>query len=119
MTSLPNSYDACDTGKFNRENAWWAFNFVANWAAPKYSYMSKDIREKQDGIELEEREHVKAVDAEAIALYKESTGCARTYLTDYCTENADRVVREWWAFANYLIVKYDDEYLNTPEKIAQ
>lgn len=119
MTYLPNSYEVCDTGKFSRESAWWAFNFVANWAALKYSYMSKDIREKQDEIEMEELERVKAIDAEALELYKESPDGARGYLTDHCMENADRVVREWWAFADHLIVKYNDGYLNTPEKMAQ
>jgi dipeptidase len=114
VTSLPSVYEVCDTDKFDRESAWWAFNFVANWAALKYSYMSKDIQDKRDPIELEEIEQVKAVDAEALELYEDSPDAAREYLTEYCTENAENVVLDWWAFADELIAKYDDGYVSMP-----
>jgi dipeptidase len=118
VTSLPSVYEVSDTDKFDRESAWWAFNFVANWAELKYSYMIKDIREKRDPIELEELKQVEVTDAEALALYENSPDAAREYLTEYCTENAEKVVRDWWAFADELIAKYDDGFVSTPEDRA-
>jgi dipeptidase len=113
-TSLPSVYQVCDTDKFDRESAWWAFNFVANWAELKYSYMIIDIREKRDPIEQEEITQVENIDAEALALYQESPDAARECLTEYSTENAEKVVRTWWAFADELVAKYDDGYVSIP-----
>ena len=36
---------------FDRSSAWWAFNFVSNWANLKYNYMIKDINAEQKRIE--------------------------------------------------------------------
>ena len=40
-------------------------------------------------------------------------------LTDYSESQANQVVREWWKFAWHLVAKYDDGYINEPEKMAQ
>jgi dipeptidase len=118
VTALPKAYGICNTAAFSRESAWWAFNFVANWAEMKYGYMRDDIAGKRDPIELEELKQVEAVDAEALALYEDSPDAAREYVTEYCTENAEKVVRDWWAFADELVAKYDDGYVSTPEERA-
>lgn len=118
VTSLPSVYEVTDTDKFDRDSAWWAFNFVANWAELKYSYMKDDIGAKRDPIELGELKQVETVDAEALARYENSPDAAREYLTEYCTGNAEKVVRDWWAFADELIAKYDDGYVGTPEDRA-
>ena len=54
MTDLPPSYQTGSTEKFDRNVAWWAFNFVANWASIKFSYMKEDILAKQKEIEGKE-----------------------------------------------------------------
>ncbi len=36
----------------------------------------------------------------------------------FCESNADSVVTAWWDFADLMIVKYDDGYINTPGHIA-
>jgi dipeptidase len=114
VTTLPSVYQVTDTDKFDRESAWWAFNFVANWAELKFSYISADIREKRDPIEQEEMAQVKNIDAQAQELYQQSPDLAREYLTKYSTENSEKVVRTWWAFADELIAKYDDGYISIP-----
>ena len=119
VTALPEAYETCNTAAFSRDSAWWAFDFVANWAALKYDYMSKDIREMQDKIEPAEIEEMKGVDAKALGLHEESPTAAREYLTKYCTANAEKVVGEWWNFADYLIARYNDGFLNTPAKVGQ
>ena len=55
-------YYTCDITRFSQKSAWWVFNFVANWAAIKYSYIIKDIQHKQDEIEKAEINGMKTAD---------------------------------------------------------
>jgi len=118
ITDIPEPYCTGSTLVFDRHNAWWAFNFVANWADIKFSYIKKDITAKQVAIEGKEIAMQAAIDTAADRLYAKDPTLAREYLTDYCVDNANRVVRKWWKFADDLIVKYDDGYLNNPYNIA-
>jgi len=117
VTDLPKSFQTGTTGKYDRKTAWWAFNFVDNWADLKYDYMIKDIRKKQK--EIEDREFAEQAKVEKMALdfYKKDRKFARKYLTDYCEKNANNIVAEWWGLADMLIAKYSDGYVNIP-KIA-
>ena len=36
------------------------------------------------------------------------------FLTQYCSDNADSVYKQWWDLADYLMVKYQDGYVNIP-----
>lgn len=119
VTRIAAPYYTCDTTKFSQKSAWWAFNFVANWAALKYSYMIEDIREKQDEIEIAEIESLKKMDEQALILYKASPAHARKLLTEFCENQANTVVEEWWKFAWMLVARYDDGYVNEPGKMAQ
>ncbi|MBN1345506.1 MAG: C69 family dipeptidase [Phycisphaerae bacterium] len=113
-TDLPESYQTGSTDDFDHDAAWWAFNFVANWAELKFQYMIKDIQATQK--QLEDREFVDQVAVETMAqtLYDQDPNTAREYLTDYGIDNADDVVSEWWEMANDLVQKYDDGYINDP-----
>jgi len=115
---LPHSYEYINPNKFSRDTAWWAYNFVANWAGVKFSYMIKDIRKLQSKIETRERNQIADVDQKALALYHSNPVKARQYLTNYCIKNADQVLKQWWNLADYLVQKYTDGYINNP-KIAQ
>jgi len=115
---LPNSYEYCNPNKFNRDTAWWAYNFVANFAGLKFSYMIKDIRKEQGEIENQEINQIASIDQKALSLYRSNPIKARQYLTKYCINNADQVLKKWWKLADNLIQKYTDGYINHP-KIAQ
>jgi dipeptidase len=119
VTKIAPPYYTCDTTKFSQDSAWWAFNFVANWAGLKYSYMIRDIQQKQDSIELAEIESLKEMDQQALALYKKDPDKARELLTTYCETQANQVVKDWWALAWTLVARYDDGYVNAPGKMAQ
>ncbi|MEW6364292.1 MAG: C69 family dipeptidase [Acidobacteriota bacterium] len=119
VTGLPQTYQAGSTEAFQLKAAWWAFDFVSNWADLKYSYMKEDVRAKQAELETKELSVQKAVDIAAAELYKTSPERAREYLTDYCTDNATRVMAEWWALAGKLVQKYADGYVNEPGNMAQ
>jgi dipeptidase len=119
VTALPKSFEVMNPGKFSRESAWWAFNFVANWAALKYSYMIKDIQGMQQALEQEQTKALEAVEAEAIKLHEENPEEARAYLTEFCLTNADQVIGRWWDFSEELIGRYSDGFINAPGHMAQ
>ncbi|RLA70427.1 MAG: dipeptidase, partial [Epsilonproteobacteria bacterium] len=116
---VPAPYYTGFSDKLDQESAWWAFNFVANWAALKYSYIIKDIKEKQSELELEELKSIKAMDKTALKVYKEDPAKVREILTEYSQTQASRVAKEWWELAWKLVAKYSDGYVNEPGKMAQ
>jgi len=119
VTRIAAPYYTCDTTTFSQKSAWWAFNFVANWAGLKYSYMIKDIQQKQHEIEHAAIEDIKEIDEQALDLYKNDPEKARQLLTTYCETQANQVVKAWWNFAWILVARYDDGYVNAPGKMAQ
>lgn len=110
VTDLPLSYRNGSPFKFDRGFAWWAFDFVSNWADLKYRYMINDITAKRDEIETREFAVQPAVEAAAVNLYKTSPELARQYLTDYCNNNSSQVIHEWWDLSERLIAKYSQGY---------
>ena len=117
--SIAEPYYTCDTSEFSRDSAWWAFNFVGNWAALKYDYIIEDIQEKQDEFELAAIQGIKEMDEKALEIYQQDPQKARELLTSYCKEQANQVVEDWWDFAWTLVARYDDGYVNAPGKMAQ
>jgi dipeptidase len=48
-----------------------------------------------------------AVERTALELYKEAPDKAVSFITDYCLQNADKVVDAWWKLGDDLLVKYN------------
>jgi len=119
VSSISKSYHTGFSDKFDQQSAWWAFNFVANWAGLKYSYVIRDIKEKQEELELAAVESIKLMDKKALALHKKSPEKVRALLTEYSMTHADKVVEEWWTLAWKLVAKYSDGYVNEPGKMAR
>ena len=115
VTELPKAYSTGNRLAFTRDSAFWAMNFVGNWADLKYSYMIKDIEAKQDELESKMLAAQPAIDEAAKLLYNQDPELARQFLTDYCNNTANSVVAEWWDLADFLIMKYIDGYVNVPK----
>jgi len=115
VSGLPSSYQACNTAVFDRESAWWAFNYVADLSAFKYSFMRRDIETLQETIELREMADVAHLDSLACS---SDPGEIPGVLAAWCASNADSVVSLWWGLSESLITKYDDGYVNSPEHMA-
>jgi len=92
---------------FTRDSAWWAFTFVSNWANLRFNAMIKEINEKQEAIEGRQFAMQPAIETAALLLYGQDPELAREFLTDYCNNNANDVVNQWWNLADYFIEKYD------------
>jgi dipeptidase len=119
-TDLPSSLQKADALKFDKRSMWMAFNYVANYAMLKYSYMIKDIAGMRDGFEARAFGKQKELEQQANDLWKKGDlKGARKLLTSYSAENASAVLREWWKLSEDLYIKYNDGYLNTKTGIAQ
>ena len=115
ITSLPQAYEIGGRDKFERESAFWAFNFVGNWAELKFSYMIEDIQKTAAAFEDGFFNLQPIIEKRAVELFKEKPELAQQYFTDYSCTMAQRTVDEWWKLGEYLITKYSDGYVNLPQ----
>ncbi len=119
-TDLPACLQKADILKFDKGSMWMAFNYVANYAMLKYSYMIKDIAGVRDGFEARAFGKQKELERQANDLWKKGNQeGARKLLTRYSEENASVVLQEWWKLSEHIYIKYNDGYLNTKAGIAQ
>ena len=119
-TDLPACMQKADILKFDKGSMWMAFNYVANYAMLKYSYMIKDIAGMRDGFEARAFGKQKELERQANDLWKKGDQKgARKLLTGYSAENTSAVLREWWKLSEDLYIKYNDGYLNTKAGIAK
>lgn len=108
-TSVPEEWSTGDRKSFDQNCAWWAFNFIGNYAQLNWNAMYPVIREKKASIESEYFAEQADVDAKALELYNSSgVDAAREYLTDYVYNNMEELNDEWWAFAWQLVGTYYD-----------
>jgi dipeptidase len=111
ITELPKSYTTGRLQQFSRDSAWWAFNFVANYANLRWSYMIKDIQKVQKEIEDVLFGLQPAVETAAMALLKKNPELIEKYLTNYCVSSAEINIDKWWRLADFLVTKYNDGYI--------
>jgi len=116
MTSLPASYQTGSPQTYDRESAWWTFDFVANWARLNYQRMTKtDIAPLQRELEQAGAALVARCDA---ACRDAGPDAGVEEVTKAYTEHAESVLRSWHELADRLIAKYSDGYLNPGDGIA-
>ncbi|MFN0031776.1 MAG: dipeptidase [Flavobacteriales bacterium] len=111
ILNLPESYQTGSPQTFDRAIAWWAFDFVANWARLNFQRMTQvDILPLQRELE--------AMQLQVVEQWKKQFDKAgkqnEEQLTKLCIANAQSVVKRWWSLADMLIAKYSDGYLNNP-----
>ncbi len=115
ITRFPKSYVTGKLSHFTPESAWWAYNFVANYANLRYSYMIKDIQKVQQEIEDVIFGLQPAVEQAARHLRKTNPEMIGPYLTQYCNSTAEETLQKWWDLADLLITKYNDGYIQNPK----
>lgn len=116
ITKLPKSFTIGDHWEFNREAARWAFDYVDFHSRVKFSYAINDIREAQKKWEGEAFHKQNEIDQKALEFYEENPQKAIEFLTDYCIDHANRVVKAWWNLGDDLLVKYNQGYIYTKDR---
>lgn len=117
---LPESLQRADALRLDRGSMWSAFNYVANYAMIKYSYMIQDIRALRDQYESRAFGRQQSVESQAAALWRQNDPAgALKVLRRYSDDNAEQVLQDWWKLSEQLYVKYNDGYLNDKKGIGQ
>ncbi|WP_319550325.1 C69 family dipeptidase [Desulfogranum marinum] len=116
-TKIAEPYSTADPRYYTRDSAFWAFNFVENWAAINYSGVHQDIVDVRDPLEKEHFQAVAQADKEALSLFKQNPAAATAYLTEFSVNTAQNVFETWQNFADMLIVKYADGGMNYPGEL--
>ena len=108
---LPPSYAAGALNEFSWDSAWWVFNFVANIANLKFSYMAPEIQAVQQEIEGKLLAAQPTIEKVALELWQTDPDAARLLLTDYSVNHAEQVVLRWKALGEYLFTRFNDGYV--------
>jgi dipeptidase len=111
VNAVPECYAQGSLGKFSWDSAWWVFNFVANFANIKYSYMKEDIQTVQCELEGALGTLQPTIEETALSLHRRNPALLAGYLTDYSTSHAELVVKRWRELGESLIRKYNDGYV--------
>ncbi len=111
IIDLPRAYTIGTMQKFSWESAWWVFNFVANFANLKYSYMKEDIQKLQRELEGDYLKLQPVIEQTALELAENNPEQLAGYLTDYSVYHAENVVDRWRELGEFLICKYNDGYV--------
>jgi dipeptidase len=111
ITRVPESFTVGRLDQFSWDSAWWVFNFVANIANLKYSFMIEDIQAVQR--ELEDRFFAMqpVIEQTALSLAETDPELMREFLTQYSVGQAEEVVRHWKELGEFLLTKYNDGYV--------
>ncbi len=106
----PKSF-AVGTGDFHTftfDSAFWVFNLVSNWAYTRYQDMIKDIQVVQRELEGNFLARQPEIEKTALHLHQQAPGLARDFLTQYSSQQAQRVTARYRKLFQELFLKYLD-----------
>lgn len=107
-SKVDSSYQTGTNREFTRQSAWWAFDFTSNWMKLNFNMMAEnDVYPKQDELQS-------MLDLEYQKLWQRTTDLQQVDLNEWQQHLQKRVVESWWQLADYLVVKYNDGFLNDP-----
>ena len=121
MTQIPHTY-AVGNGsmmEYSDDAAFWVFNQVSNFAYTRYNYIYKDIRKKQEELEMKYINAVPVVDKAAKELYKNNPEQAIEFITDYSVNSGNRTVSEWKDLYKFLFTKYMDGNIKEKREVPE
>lgn len=121
MTEVPHTY-AVGNGsmmEYSDDAAFWVFNQVSNFAYTRYNYIYKDIRKKQEELEMKYINAVPVVDKAAKELYKSNPKEAIEFITDFSVNSGNRTVSEWKDLYRYLFTKYMDGNIKEKREVPE
>ncbi len=119
IDTVPRSFTIGRRDNFSWESAWWVFNFVANWANLKYSYMMPEIQAVQRDIEETFLDLQPLIEKSCVDLATSNPKLLTRYLTHYSVSQAEQVVSRWKELGEYLITKYNDGYIKEENERPQ
>ncbi|HEK86130.1 MAG: dipeptidase [Candidatus Saccharicenans sp.] len=107
VKALPGSFSVGDHWVLNRNSARWAFDYVDFHTQVAYSVAIEEVKKAQQKWEDGAINQIPEIDQKAINIYKKSPEKASQYLTAFCLNNADQVIKAWWQLGDDLLVKFN------------
>lgn len=93
---------------FSWNSAFWVFNWVANMAYSKYSYMIEDIIPKQKMLEDKFHEEVELLTTDLHHHWDTKQDSVLQVLTKFTSDKAAESMEEWSKLGQFLMVRYID-----------
>ncbi len=106
IKDVPTSFKIGDHFEFDRKSARWAFDYVDFHTQVAYSLAIQDVNKVIRKWEDTALARTPIIDKLAFEFYKQNPEKASDFLTDYCTNNANQVVKAWWELGDQILVKY-------------
>jgi dipeptidase len=107
ITEMPKSFAVGDHWNFSRDSARWAFDYTDFHVQVAYNAAIEDVQEAQAAYEAAVVARIPEIDKQALALQAKKPARAAEFLTGFCLNNAQTVVKAWWDLGDKLLVKYN------------
>lgn len=111
ISEIPESFKVGngDMLTYSETSAFWAFNYVSNFAYLRYNDMIKDVQVVQQELEDKFITFVPVIDIAAKELFNSTNeNLARKFLTEYSVNEANKMTERWKKLGQYLLIKYMD-----------
>ena len=108
--STHESYKTYDPNKYDEKSARWAIDFVDNLANLKFQSIAEDVRKVRTPFEDQIFENQKAIEQEALKLYKKDPKKAQEYLTNYSNGLMNDVSQMFLELRNQIITDYTNNH---------
>lgn len=112
---VPKSTDMGTIDRFDMKSGWWTFNFVANYAYPRYKEMVPMIKAEQERLENYFYALQPSIEKSAVEIANVDEKLAVDFLTDYSEMQTEKARDAWEELANALVVKFNDGYTRDSE----
>lgn len=115
VLSLPHSMQYGSPQEYNEDFIFWPFNVASNWISLFQQIALPDLVAKQKEIEQKQFDQQMQMDEKALSLYQNNPDAARAMLTEFCANNTQDVMHEWWDLTHFLMGKYNAGFINQPK----
>ena len=108
--SVDETYKTYDPNKYEENSARWAIDFVDNLANLKFQKISEDVRTVRTPFETDMFKNQKAIEDEALKLYKNNPKAAQKFLTDHSNGLMNDVTKMFINLRNEIITNYTNNH---------
>jgi dipeptidase len=108
--SMPASYMVDGRREFSRECAWWAYRRASKLSYFRYQEMKRVVEGVWKPMEEELFANQAGIEAEAVALYRQSPARAAEFLTEYSHGWANRATERYWKLGDELWVRFNNVF---------
>jgi len=120
VKTLPGSFSIGDHWVLNRSSARWAFDYTDFHVQVCYDLAMAEVKKAQQQWEDAVIEQIPEIDQKAFEIYRQNPRKVSDFLTGFCLNNADRVIKAWWQLGDELLLKFNHlSYYNSERRTVE